>query len=90
MMNTRKEEERNEEQIKKLALKHEELVSNMDAVEKKYSSTVEAAKVRGIAINNNPESVRKCEELRKKTDISRHHKSKTESLYKTKGELVVH
>ena len=89
-MNTRKEEERNEEQMKKLSLKHEELVSNMDAVEKRYFKTVEAAKDKGIVINNNPESIKKCEELRKKTDISRQHKTKTESLYKTKGELVVH
>ena len=90
MMNARREEDKNEDQIKKLSMKHDELVSNMNEVERRYSKVVEQAKDKGVVINNNPEHVKKWEELKKKVDNGKQHKTKTDSLYKTKSELVVH
>lgn len=34
--------------------------------------------------------MKKVEQLRKKVDIGKNHKGKTEALYKTKSDMVVH
>lgn len=60
----------------------------MAEVEIKFNQQVEDAKAKGINITKNPQLLKKMEELKKKVDIGRQHKGKTEALYKTKNDLV--
>ena len=86
----RKDEERNQDNQKKLELKFKELTQKMAELQAKFNQQVEGAKAKGISIATNPELVKRLEELKKKVDIGRQHKGKTEALFKTKADMIAH
>lgn len=51
---------------------------------------MEEAREKGISTIINPELSKKAEDFRKKVDIGRIHKGKTEALFKTKSDMIAH
>jgi len=59
-------------------------------VEKKNNAQLEEAKRKGISVIINPELHKKAEELKKKIETVKQHKATTESLFKSKREVIGH
>lgn len=89
-INAQKDFDKNEEQLRKMDLKYEELNKKLAEAETKLSRDMDQAKEKGISIITNPELFKKAEELKKKLDVARNHKGKTDALYRTKADMLTH